>query len=169
VQWCSSDLNPCRCGFFGDADRPCRCPPGDPERYVRRISGPLLDRLDLRVELGRVRPVDLLHGPPAEESASVAARIARARAASLSRNGGRVNALLSGREADAACRLAPGARARLASIAEARALTARGVHRILRVARSIADLERHDTVDDATVCAAAELRDPAAIDRSLVA
>jgi magnesium chelatase family protein len=155
-------MNPCRCGYFGDPERPCRCSPGEPERYMRRVSGPLLDRLDLRVEMTRVRAADLLRGPVPESSAEVAARVVAARECSLMRNGGRLNAGLTGREAEEACRLGQRARGRLAEIADLRGLTARGVHRVLRIARSIADLDGGDAVGEATVLAAADLRDPAA-------
>ncbi|MDP8904937.1 MAG: YifB family Mg chelatase-like AAA ATPase, partial [Chloroflexota bacterium] len=72
-------MNPCRCGHFGSADRACRCPTGDAERYVQRISGPLLDRFDMRVHMTRVPPAQLLAGQPAEPSAAVGPRIAAAR------------------------------------------------------------------------------------------
>jgi magnesium chelatase family protein len=127
---------------------------------VRRVSGPLLDRLDLRIEMARVRAADLLRSPDPEDSATVAARIARARRLALERNHGRLNAVLSGREALEACALSAGARVRLAEIGEVRAFSARAVHRVLRVARSIADLGGQESVDDASLLAAAELRDP---------
>ena len=130
---------------------------------MRRVSGPLLDRLDLRVEMSRVRAADLLHGPLPESSSKVAARVAAARARSRVRNGGRLNAGLTGREAEDSCRLGRRARGRLGEIADARGLTARGVHRILRIARSIADLDGGDAVGESTVLAAADLRDPAAL------
>ena len=60
--------NPCRCGWFGDPDRACRCPPLEPERYVRRVSGPLLDRIDLRIAMPRVPPQELIGGSPGEAS-----------------------------------------------------------------------------------------------------
>jgi magnesium chelatase family protein len=154
-------MNPCRCGYLGDPDRPCRCPPGDPERYVRRISGPVLDRLDLRVEMPRVRPAALLLDPRPESSASVAARIAEARLAAAERNGGRPNARLSGPEVQRLCGLDNRARGRLTDVAEVRGLSARGVHRLLRVARSVADLAGRAVVDEPAVLAAADLRDPA--------
>jgi magnesium chelatase family protein len=155
-------MNPCRCGWFGDVERQCRCAPGEPERYVRRVSGPLLDRIDLRLEMGRVSPRDLLHGPEPESSAIVADRIAAARAIALERNGGRPNAELSPSAALRAARLEPRARGRLAELATDRSLTARGVHRIVRVARTIADLAGEEVVDDAAVLAAAGMRDPRA-------
>ncbi len=154
-------MNPCRCGYHGDPEGACTCPPGEPERYVQRISGPLLDRLDLRVEMPRVRPTDLLLGPDPEPSAAAAVRIAGARERAQSRNGGRLNARLAGREAVELCRLAPAARELLTLVAARRSLSARGVHRILRVARTIADLADREAVLEADLLAAADLRDPA--------
>jgi magnesium chelatase family protein len=151
-------MNPCRCGHFNDADAPCRCLPSEAERYVRRVSGPLLDRFDMHVEMARVPPLQLLEGPPPEGSAVVAPRIAAARRGALARNGGRPNAHLSGAATNAACRLDQATRSRLAEIAGAHCLTARGVHRVMRVARSIADLEQRDTVVEEDVLAAVGLR-----------
>ena len=153
-------MNPCRCGYHGDTERTCQCPPLEPERYVRRISGPLLDRLDLHVEMGRVRPAELLAAAIPESSATVAARVRQARAISLARNGGRPNAHLSGGAVVQACALLPAARERVAALASHANLSGRGVHRLLRVARSIADLAGEERVDEAAVLAAAGLRDP---------
>ena len=155
-------MNPCRCGYFGDPDRPCRCALGEPERYVRRVSGPLRDRLDMEVELRRVPPHELLGGPEPERSAAVAARIAAARRSSRSRNRGRLNAELSGAEAVRAADPDARARARLTEIAEVGRLSARNVHRLLRVARTIADLAGAGRVDEAAILAAAGLSDPGA-------
>jgi magnesium chelatase family protein len=155
-------MNPCRCGYHGDPERPCLCPLGEPERYVRRVSGPLLDRLDLRVELPRVAPEALLAEPEPEASAVVAARIAEARGRALARNLGRPNARLPGSQILAVCRLETPARSRLAELAAAGQLSARGVHRVLRVARTIADLDGAERVDEDAILAAAGLRDPAA-------
>jgi magnesium chelatase family protein len=155
-------MNPCRCGYFGDPERACRCAAGEPERYVRRVSGPLLDRLDLRVGLLRVRPRELLSGPPPEASALVAARVAVGRQRSRTRNGGRLNAELSGAEILRAAQPDAAARTRLADLAEVGHLSARSVHRLLRVARTIADLDGAEGVDEAAVLAAAGLGDPGA-------
>lgn len=152
--------NPCRCGYAGDPERACQCRPGEPERYLRRVSGPLLDRLDLRVELRRVPAGALLTGAPPEPSRPVAARIAEARARALHRNGGRPNAELSGASAVRFAALDGPARRRLEELAERGGLSARGVHRLLRVARSVADLAGADRVEEATILAAAGLRDP---------
>ncbi len=154
-------MNPCRCGYHGDVERACRCAPGEAARYVRRVSGPLIDRLDLCVEMGRVPTNDLLDMRPAEDSATVALRVGVARAMGLARNDGRPNARLTGGAALRACALDAAARDRLADLATHGALSARGVHRVLRVARSVADLEGRIRVDEAAVLAAANLRDPA--------
>jgi magnesium chelatase family protein len=153
-------MNPCRCGFQGDRLRPCTCPAGEAERYVRRVSGPLLDRLDLRIELRRVPPGELVSMQAPEPTAVVAPRIAAARSAARARNGGRLNAELSGSDVTEAAALGPAARRALADIAETRVWSARGVHRVLRIARTIADLGNASTVDPATIHAAAGLRDP---------
>ncbi len=155
-------MNPCRCGWYGDTDHACRCRPGEPEGYVRRVSGPLLDRLDLCVEMSRVSASELLADACPEGSAGVRQRIAVARDVALSRNAGRLNAALTGREAQDACRIDPVARSMLGTIAERRHLTARGVHRILRVARTIADLSGEEHVGADAILAAADLRDPTA-------
>ena len=153
-------MNPCRCGYHGDPERRCTCLPGEAERYVRRVSGPLMDRLDLRVEMHRVRAIDLVSDVPPEASDAVARRIAAARARARARNGGRLNRELSGREVTEAAALAPAARRVLADLAEASGWSARGVHRVLRVARTIADLADEPIAAPATVLAAAGLRDP---------
>jgi magnesium chelatase family protein len=162
-------MNPCRCGFSGDPERACRCSPSEVLRYQRRVSGPLLDRLDLRVELRRVPSEELLAMDDPEPSAVVAARIVNARARSLLRNGGRTNAEISGAAIVRAAGLDRQTRSRLAEIAEAATLSARGVHRLLRVARSVADLNGEPVVDEPALLAAASLRDPREADPSALA
>lgn len=156
-------MNPCRCGWHGDPQRACRCGPSDPDRYVRRVSGPLLDRLDLRVEMPRVEPADLVGAPPGESSAVVAARIAGARARALGRDRHRPNAHLPGGAVVSACRLGPSQERLMRDLASASGMTARGVHRVLRVARTIADLGGRERVADDDLLAAAGLRDPAGL------
>jgi magnesium chelatase family protein len=153
-------MNPCRCGHLGDDERRCRCPTGDAERYVGRISGPFVDRIDLRIDMARVRPADLLAQGEGEPSAAVAQRIAAARQAQRSRPPGVDNALLPGGRVQAACAMAPATRTQLTEVAEASGMSARGVHRVLRVARTIADLAGRDLVSVADVLAAAALREP---------
>lgn len=151
-------MNPCHCGFAGDPERACRCPPNEPERYLRRVSGPLLDRLDLRVELRRVASADLLANRSPEGSEPVAQRIAAARDRALARNGGLTNAELDGTSLIRAASCGERARARLLELATASALSARATHRLLRVARTIADLAGAEEVDEAAVLAAAAMR-----------
>jgi magnesium chelatase family protein len=155
-------MNPCRCGHYGDPLRPCRCPIGDPERYVRRVSGPLLDRLDLRVEMPRVPPDELVTGSPGETSLTVGRRIAAARRRALERNRGRTNADLGGGSVVRASALGPAAAQLLEDLAQRHALSARGVHRTLRVARTIADLGDRQAVLEDDILAAVGLRVPVA-------
>ena len=154
--------NPCPCGRSGSSDRPCTCPPGIPERYLARISGPLRDRIDLWVGMPRVPAAALVTGVDPEGSAAVAARIAAARERQLLRPGGRLNARLGGRALRAVARLSPSAQARLIALAETEALSGRGTERLLRVARTIADLAGADGVREDHLEEAARWRRPAA-------
>ena len=156
-------MNHCRCGYANDPDRRCRCPTGDPERYVRKVSGPLLDRIDLQIELARVPPSELLGGPKPEDSASVRLRIGAARRLAIERNRGRPNSGLPGTAVLAACSMTKSASNVLAELAAERHLTARSVHRLLRVARSISDLGGRVQVQKDDVLAAGSLRDPIGI------
>lgn len=151
-------MNPCRCGYANDPERTCGCPTGEPERYIRRVSGPFVDRVDVRVHMARVAGESLVAGPEPERSAVVASRIADARAVALPRNGGRSNAELPGSSVVAACQLDGLARRRLEELARAAALSARSIHRLLRVARTIADLEGEARVTERIVLAARLLR-----------
>jgi magnesium chelatase family protein len=155
-------MNPCRCGHHGDPVRACRCANGDPERYVRRVSGPLLDRLDLRVEMPRVPPEELITGVPGDNTATVALRIAAARRLALDRNRGRVNADLVGSAVVRASGLAPSGERLIEDLAQRNGMSARGVHRTLRVARTIADLAGRPAVVEEDILAAVGLRDPGA-------
>jgi magnesium chelatase family protein len=150
--------NPCRCGWFGDAVRRCTCKPGDAERYAGKVSGPLLDRIDLQVRMARVDPADLLLGPAPEPSSVVGSRIARARAMAVARNGGVPNARLPGGDLLRVAALTPAAATRLRDVAATEALSARSLHRILRVARTVADLRSAEPVDETDVLAALSLR-----------
>ncbi len=153
-------MNPCRCGHAGDPGRECRCPRGEPERYVQRVSGPFLDRIDIQVRVEPVPPAELLSRRAEEDSETVAARIADAWARSRARNGGRPNSALGGAAAVRAADMPRAAGALLHQLADADGMSARGVHRVVRVARSIADLEGRVRVTDADVLAAARLHEP---------
>jgi magnesium chelatase family protein len=155
-------MNPCRCGYYNDPDRRCKCPTGDPDRYVRRVSGPFLDRMDMQIEMARVPSAQLLSGPQPEDSATVKARITGAREVALARNGGRSNARLHGPSLIEACAMNRSARITLEDLAATQHLSARSTHRLMRVSRTIADLAGEIEITQDNVNAAAALRDPAA-------
>jgi magnesium chelatase family protein len=134
-------MNPCPCGLAGaSSDGRCSCTDEVIARYDRRVSGPLRDRIDLWIPMARVPATTLLASPEPESTSVVAERIAAVRTRSRARNGGRLNARLRGRALRAASRLDPDARRRLVDVSEAEAATGRGTERLLRVARTIADL-----------------------------
>jgi magnesium chelatase family protein len=149
-------MNPCPCGFDSTMQRACTCDLGAVRRYRDRLSGPLLDRFDLQL---RVPPVDLfaLEAGPAESSCAVRARVEAARVRQLVR-GGCANAELSGRTLDEACALEAAGRRLLQLISAKRGLSARAIHRVLRVARTAADLEGRERLTDGDIALAFELR-----------
>jgi magnesium chelatase family protein len=155
-------MNPCPCGHAGADPGTCICPPGVPERYVGRISGPLRDRIDLWVGMPRIPARMMLVGADPEPSSAVAARVAAARARQLERPGRRLNSRISGRLLRAVVRLSPSTQARVASLAEMERLSGRGTERLLRVARTIADLADADAVAVEHLEEAARWRLPAA-------
>ena len=154
--------NPCPCGMAGNDDGRCTCGHGVPERYLARISGPLRDRIDLWVAMTRVPARDFLAPGDPESSAAVASRIAAARQRQQARAPGRLNARVGGRALRAAVGLGRVTAARLAELADAEGLSSRGTDRLLRVARTIADLALADTVTEALLDEASRFRAPAA-------
>ncbi len=139
-------MNPRPCGWAGDTSGKCRCLPEAIDRYRARVSGPLLDRIDLHVDVPRVPPEALREeAPEGEASERVRARVAAARLRQLAR-AGVPNALLDQSATNATCRLAPEDRALLERAMIAFDLSARSLHRILRVARTIADLDDSERI-----------------------
>jgi magnesium chelatase family protein len=141
-------MNPCKCGFLGDPLLGCGRAPRCGIDYAARLSGPLLDRIDLHVAVPAVDPADLALPPPSEDSAAVAARVAAARARQSERyrtaaveHPVRCNAEVDGALLASLTPADPGARTLLGEAAERLRLTARSYHRILRVARTLADLD----------------------------
>ena len=151
--------NPCPCGHAGEADR-CTCAALVPERYVGRISGPLRDRIDVWVTLARMPASAMVDTAEPESSVAVAARIAAARARQQARPGGRLNARMTGRVLRAASGLRAITSRRLADLADAERLSGRGTERLLRVARTIADMEESEAVEIVHLEEAARWRPP---------
>jgi magnesium chelatase family protein len=156
-------MNPCPCGFAGSSDSSCRCRGTLAERYQRRVSGPLRDRIDLWVEMPRVAPRALVSGEDPEGSVAVARRIASARSLAAARPAAVLNARLTGRVLRAACRLDGAGEARAVALADLERATGRGTERLLRVARTIADLAGDEVVrpvhlDEAAAFRASDLR-----------
>lgn len=138
-------MNPCPCGHAGSTLRACRCTPEAVLRYGARLSGPLLDRIDLRVEVPALPPADLATAPAGESSETVRARVAAARVIQIERQG-RPNATLEGDAIARHCALDAASSKFLQAAAARLAWSARSYHRVLRMARTLADLEGADTI-----------------------
>jgi magnesium chelatase family protein len=139
-------MNPCPCGWAGDPSGRCRCSPENVRRYRAKISGPLMDRIDLHIEVPRLPPQDLRPDAPAgEPTLAVRLRVEAARALQHVR-AGKANAQLGQSETMAYCRLGDRDQALLERAIERLQLSARSMHRILRVARTIADLAGEENI-----------------------
>jgi len=146
-------MNPCRCGYYGDAARECARAPRCAQDYQNKISGPLLDRFDMTIDAPEVEATDLVSNHPREKSADVAARVSRARAAQRERYGNMTskmgvltNAVADGDVLHKVATPNEEGQALLTQAIEKLKLSGRGYHRILRVARTLADLDGSDTV-----------------------
>ena len=145
--------NPCPCGWLDSGVRECTCSGAAIDRYRARLSGPLLDRIDLHVHVAPVPLKDLRDATPAESSAAMRARVVAARDRQRARLGGfglHCNAEMPSAVLRATCKLDERGERRLASLVDSRkgSVTARGVDRLLKVARTIADLTGLDAIDD---------------------
>jgi magnesium chelatase family protein len=152
-------MNPCPCGYLGDPSGRCRCPAEQVQRYRARISGPLLDRIDMHIEMPNVVK-EVLADPGTERvltSAEVRERVCAARTRQTAR-GGRPNAHLTARELQRDCRLEPADQSLLRNAVERLGLSARSAHRILKVARTIADLAGAETIATAHLTEAMSYR-----------
>ena len=141
--------NPCPCGYHGDPIRHCPCPEHRRLQYRQKLSGPLLDRIDLRLRVPRLTKQELMGSEGGEASAKVRDRVQQARERQRSRYAGigvLCNGHLSGPAARREARLAPEGEDLLSRAVESMALTGRGFDRALKVARTVADLEGHDTI-----------------------
>ena len=156
-------MNPCTCGFHGDKSGRCRCTSDQVLRYRGKISGPLLDRIDLHVEVGRPsRAVINGHGQDPENSATVRERVVAARERQLKRNGV-PNAQLSNARVRETCRLTPPLEGLLESAAETMNLSPRACQRILKVSRTLADMDGSESIEQEHLAEALVYR---GIDRS---
>ncbi len=150
-------MNPCPCGYLGHAANKCRCTPDQVARYQDRISGPLLDRIDMQIQVGALAHADLHKQADGEPSAAIAARVAQAHARQLQRQG-KSNHLLATAELDALCRPDAAGEQLLRTAMTRLNWSARAYHRVLKVARTIADLGAAAAIGQAHVAEAIQYR-----------
>jgi magnesium chelatase family protein len=154
-------MNPCPCGYLGDAAHECQCSPAQVNRYRSRISGPLLDRIDLHIEVPAVAYRDLMNGRLAEASAAIRDRVAAARSLQSERFGrSRIyaNAQMGSRQIHVHCRIAGAPRALLEQAIDRLGLSARAYNRILKIARTVADLAGESAIGTAHISEAIQYR-----------
>jgi magnesium chelatase family protein len=150
-------MNPCPCGYLGSSLRPCRCSPDQVSRYQGKLSGPLLDRIDLHVEVGALPAEELLGADAGEGTASIRARAVTARESAMGRQGSS-NQALQGKAIDTQCRLDDAATKFLNTAAARLGWSGRSIHRCLKVARTIADLAGAENVQVSHVAEAVQYR-----------
>lgn len=164
-------MNPCRCGYYGHPTHKCTCKAGDVKRYMSRISGPLLDRMDIQIEMPSLTYDEISsRTPPAETSEVIRKRVIAARAFAAERMKGDTKAIYCNAQLDAAgirkyCEMDDGAKKLLGDAYERLGLSARGYDRIMRVARTVADLAASEIIRMEHVAEAIRLR---ALDRKYV-
>jgi len=155
-------MNPCPCGYHGDAQRKCACPPLAVQRYLSRVSGPLLDRIDLHVEVPAVRYRELSDGRLGEASAVIRERVLRARDLQRDRFADRVgtyaNAHMGARDIREFCRIDEAGDALLRTAVARLGFSARAYHRILKIARTLADLEAAPAIGSSHLAEAIQYR-----------
>jgi magnesium chelatase family protein len=154
-------MNPCLCGYYGDTHRQCTCTPTMVRKYQQKISGPLLDRIDLHVDVPRLAEEELVNYPPSESSATIRQRVCRAREAQQRRFKDlhlHCNAQMSSREIREFCVISDEVRALLRSAIQQLSLSARAYDRILKVARTIADLGESEKIGVSHVAEAIQYR-----------
>lgn len=154
-------MNPCPCGYFGDSRRACTCSPSQIHKYRSRLSGPLLDRVDIQIEVPPVSIRELSMESQEETSRTIRARVSEARDVQAARFKGKkvyYNARMAARTIKKLCAITPSAEGLLEKAVEKFALSPRAYHRILKLSRTIADLEPEDLIQDAHVAEAIQYR-----------
>src|SRR5215467_8860086 len=149
-------MNACKCGYLGDSTRECRCTPGQIQQYLNKISGPLLDRIDIHVEVPAVPFKELRGDPVTTTSDEIRARVERARAVQQER--GYYNARMPARTVRQLCALDDGCERTLEMAVRRMGFSARAHDRILKVARTIADLDESPAVSAKHVAEAVQYR-----------
>ncbi len=161
-------LNPCPCGYYTDPRNKCTCSPQQIQKYMSRISGPLLDRIDIHVEVPALSYEELAQKKPGEDSASMRRKVAAARLRQTSRFAGEkkifCNAHMESRHVRKYCELAADSQSMLKTAIEKLGLSARAYDRILKVARTIADLDEKDSIASSHIAEAIQYR---SLDRKL--
>jgi magnesium chelatase family protein len=150
-------MNPCPCGYLGSSLRACRCSADQVSRYQGKLSGPLLDRIDLHVEVGALAADELINTPPGESTDAIRLRVVAARAHAMARQGS-TNHALDGKAIDEQCKLDDAAAKFLNTAAARLGWSARSIHRCLKVARTIADLAGAASVQVTHVAEAVQYR-----------
>ena len=155
-------MNPCKCGYFGSPTKKCTCSPADIKKYMSRISGPLLDRIDIQIEMPSLSYEEITADQKGEKSAVIRERINKARAFARERYKGEeklyCNAELSPRQIQEYCKMSEKAAVMLKKAFDRLGLSARGYDRILRVARTIADLAESEIIEEAHIAEAIRFR-----------
>ncbi len=157
-----ASMNPCPCGYFGSRTRKCRCTPREIRRYLDRVSGPLLDRIDIQIEVDAVPVKEINEAKPAESSAAVAERVRRCRELQQARyrnDGIHCNAQLDARLLRKYCPLGPEATALLHAAVDRTGMSMRAYGRILKVARTVADLRGSEAIEMEDIAQAIQFRE----------
>ncbi len=156
-----SAMNPCPCGFFGSPKRACRCLISQIQKYHQKISGPILDRIDLHLELAGIEYHDLTASGSGESSEAIRERVTAARQIQARRFQGtpwKTNALMSPKDIKQHCHITPGGKKLLEQAMKNLQFSARGYFKILKIARTIADLEANETIEETHIAEAVQYR-----------
>lgn len=162
-----ASMNPCPCGFYNHPEKECVCAPGVVQKYLNKISGPLLDRIDLHVEVTPVPFSELSQAPAKEKSKDIRARVIKAREIQFNRYGNRIgvycNSQMKTKDLQVICNLDEACNQLLKTAMERLGLSARAYDRILKVARTIADLDDSEKINKSHIAEAIQYR---SLDRS---